>query len=118
MSLLFYNVLHVFGILLAFVALGGLTLQAFAGQPGDRGRRLATISHGVALLAILVSGFGQLAKLGLGFPGWAWLKVAIWLVVGGLVVAIRRLPQYATVFWFGLPVLGGLAAYIALTKPG
>ncbi len=119
MSMLVYKVLHIFGILLAFVSLGGLTLQALAGQPGgDRGRRLASITHGVALVVILVSGFGLLAKLQLGFPGWAWLKVTIWLVVGGLVVAIRRLPQYATVFWFGLPVLGGLAAYLALTKPG
>jgi hypothetical protein len=118
MSLLVYKVLHIFGILLAFVSLGGLTLRALAGGGGDRGRRLASVSHGVALLVILVSGFGLLARLGLGFPGWVWLKVAIWVVVGALVVAIRRLPQYATVYWFALPVLGALAAYVALTKPG
>ena len=118
MNPLVYKLLHIFGILLAFVSLGGLTFQALAGGNGDRGRKLVSISHGVALLIILVSGFGLLAKLKLGFPFWVMLKIAIWLVVGGLVVAIRRLPQYATVFWFGLPILGGLAAYLAIFKPG
>ncbi len=118
MDPLFYKLLHILGVLAAFVSLGGLTFQALAGGTGDRGRKVVSITHGVALLIILVSGFGLLAKLKLGFPLWFWLKVAIWLVVGGLVVAIRRLPRYATVFWFGLPILGGLAAYLALYKPG
>lgn len=120
MSILFYKVLHIFGILLAFVALGGLTLRALRGESDERdnARKLIGATHGVALLVILISGFGLLAKLGVGFPVWVWLKISIWILVGALLVLIRRTPQYATVYWFGLPVLGAVAAYIALYKPG
>ncbi|MCP3963585.1 MAG: hypothetical protein GY719_37595 [bacterium] len=118
MSPLLYEVLHIFGILLAFISLGGVTLRAMSGQrengPGDR---LAVITHGVALLVILVSGFGLIAKLGYGFPGWIWAKIVIWLLIGGLITLIRRMPQHATVFWFTIPLLGGFAAYLALYKP-
>ena len=118
MSVLLYKVLHVFGILLAFVALGGLTMRAMSGGgekgPGDR---LAAITHGIALLIILISGFGLIAKLGFGFPGWIWAKVVIWLLIGGLIALIRRMPQQAMVFWFAIPLLGGLAAYLAFYKP-
>lgn len=116
MSAAFYNLLHVFGILLAFVALGGATVRALGGG-GDRDRKLVGITHGVALALILVGGFGLLAKLDYGFPSWAWAKILIWLIVGALPMIIRRLPQHATFFWFAIPVLGGLAAYIALYKP-
>ena len=118
MSVLLYKVLHVFGILLAFVALGGATMRAMSGdRDKDSGSRLVGITHGIALLIILISGFGLIAKLGYGFPGWVWAKVVIWLLVGGLIALIRRMPQHATVFWFAIPVLGGVAAYLALYKP-
>jgi hypothetical protein len=116
MSVLAYKILHIFGVLLAFVALGGLILKNVTGGD-DRGRKLVAISHGLGLVVILVSGFGLLAKLNLGFEIWVWLKLAIWVLVGALLVLIRRMPQYATFFWFALPVLGGFAAYLALGKP-
>ncbi len=118
MSPLAYKVLHVFGVLLAFTALGGLTLRALSGSrekgPADK---LAGITHGVALLIILVSGFGLIAKLGYGFPLWVWLKLAIWLVIGAALALVRRMPQHAGIFWIALPLLGGVAAYLALYKP-
>ncbi len=75
--------------------------------------------HGVALLFILVSGFGMLAKLRIHWPmpGWVLLKVFVWLAFGGaLVVAKKRI---LTGPWFIVLVcaLGGLAAYAALFKP-
>ena len=75
----------------------------------------------LGVLAILVSGFGALAKLGLSNPGiwplWLWLKVLIWLVFGGVTVLIRRAPRFAPVLWWALPLLGGAAAYLAIYKP-
>jgi len=116
MSILTYKVLHVVGISLVLVALGGGIQRALDGG-SDRSRKLAGITHGVGLLIILVTGFGQLAKLGYGFPIWIWLKLSIWIVVAGLLVLIRRMPRHATLFWFAVPVLVGIAAYLALARP-
>ena len=118
MSPLFYKVFHILGVLLAFVAMGGMIFRALddSREPGP-GRKLAGITHGVALLLILISGFGMLAKLGYGFPLWVWIKIFIWLLIGAAAALIRRLPQYATFFWFALPVLGAVAAYLALYRP-
>jgi hypothetical protein len=115
MSILVYKVLHILGIALILVALGGAAQRALDGGSGSR--KLPGITHGVGLLIILVSGFGQLAKLGLGFPLWVWAKLAIWIVLGVLLVSIRRMPRHAATFWFAIPVLVGLAAYLAFYKP-
>ena len=118
MSPSLYKILHLLGVLLVFVSLGGLTLRALGGSGGKGpGDRLAGITHGVALLLILITGFGMIAKLGYGFPLWVWAKVMIWLVIGASIALIRRMPQHATVFWFALPLLGTLAAYLAIYKP-
>lgn len=121
MSLSVYKILHIFGILLTFGALGAITARALAGRDSDSDRKLAGISHGLGLVIVLVSGFGALAKLGLdgdaGFPLWFWLKLALWLVLGASIVFIRRLPQLARLFWVLLPVLGALGAYLAFYKP-
>ncbi len=117
MSLLTYKVLHILGISLILVALGGAALRALGGGIDGSARKLAGITHGVGLLIVLVSGFGLLARLDLGFPLWVWLKLTIWIVAGVLLVLIRRMPQHATIFWFAIPILTGFAAYLALYKP-
>ena len=119
MSALTYNVLHILGILLAFTALGGAILRALAGTGEDApGRKLIGITHGVALLLILVSGFGMHAKLGHGWDQlWVWAKLVIWLLIGASIAVIRRMPDQAKVFWFALPVLGAAAGYLAIFKP-
>ena len=119
MSYQLYKVLHILAVLLTFVALGGMTLRSFGRADSDNdGSKLAGATHGVALALILITGFGMLARLGLGFPTWVWLKVAIWLLIGASIALIRRLPNQAIVFWFALPLLGSLAAYLAIYKPG
>ena len=55
------------------------------------------------------------ALLGLGL--WVWLKVAIWLAVGGVVTLVRRRPSWAGALWVLLPLLGGAAAWLAIYKP-
>ncbi len=118
MSPSLYKVLHIFGVLLSFAAIGGLILQAMVGSAEkNRARKLAGMTHGIALILILITGFGMLAKLGLGFPLWVWVKLVIWLLIGGSIALIRRLPQHATLFWFALPILGAFAAYLAIFRP-
>ena len=121
MSLLAYRVIHVFSMMLMFTALGGLLLASQAKVQTDASRKMAGMTHGIALILILVSGFGALAKLGLSNPGiwpvWLWLKVLIWLIFGGVIVLIRRAPRFAAILWWVLPLLGGAAAYLAIYKP-
>lgn len=120
MSYQLFKVLHLLGIFLLFAALGAAVLRAYTPGPPpvrDRGSRLIAMTHGLALVILLVTGFGILGMLGLGVPGWAWAKLAVWLVMGGLVVVIRRSPSSAGWLWWLLPALGVVAAWLALYKP-
>ena len=110
MSVLTYKVLHVLGIVFTFTALGAVTARALSGSGRETpGHKLAGITHGIALLVILISGFG--------FPLWVWIKIVTWLLLGAAIALVRRMPQHATIFWYALPLLGVFAAYLAFYKP-
>lgn len=114
-----YKILHILGLLMAFGALGGLTIQSMLGNEDRKARKLIAIAHGIGLVILLVSGFGMMAKLDLSYgSAWVWIKVGIWVLVGGLIALIRRMPGKAAFFWWSLPVLGAFAAWVALMKPG
>jgi hypothetical protein len=120
MSLLFYKVLHLTALFTLFSLAGGAALHAANGgdKVGNRARGLVGILHGVALVVALVSGFGLLARLELGFDnGWVWIKLALWLAFGVLVTLPYRKPALARPLIWLLPLLGALAAYTALYKP-
>lgn len=123
MSLLFYKVLHLAGIMLLFAALGAHALLAIQGGPPAEAkakRRPLMIAHGVALLMILVAGFGLMARLGMAsmpWPTWVWGKVGIWLVLGGVVALVRRQAGFAVLWVWILPLFGAVAAYLAVFKP-
>ena len=117
MSLDFYKVLHIFSVLLLFTALG--TVAAASASDEGRLRRLAGIAHGVALALIVLAGFGLLAKLRMfgSIPVWVLIKLGLWFVLGLAVVPLRRRPQWTYWLWPLIPVIGGLAAWLAVTKP-
>jgi hypothetical protein len=123
----FYNVVHIVGIALVMAALGGAAARAWDGGPrgaagpgGGPGRLIAGL-HGLGALFILVGGFGMLARLGFrhgaNFPGWLWVKLGVWATVAGLLAAVTRRPGLARPAYVALPVLAGLAAYMAIYKP-
>lgn len=118
-----YKVLHLFGVLLLFVSLGGLTLHALNGgtKETNRSRKLVAISHGLALFLVVLAGFGLLVRIGVGhgagLPGWVWGKLAIWALMGAALVIPYRKPEWARGMWLLLPVLGGAAAWLAIYKP-
>jgi hypothetical protein len=117
MSLLAYKVLHLLAVAYLFAALGGAAWHAAHGGRREGAGKGATIAHGLALVVLLVSGFGMLAKLGVGFPGWAWAKLLLWLLLGAAGALPYRKPAWArSLFWL-LPLLGGAAGWLALTKP-
>jgi hypothetical protein len=53
----------------------------------------------------------------LGFPLWIWLKIAIWVAMSVSLVVIRRAPGLRVPLFFLLPVLGGIAAWLAIARP-
>lgn len=120
MNLLVYKTMHLLGIALILVALGGVATHAAGGgsKASNPLARTLGIAHGIGLLLALVGGFGMMARLDLSFAaGWLWVKMAIWLFFGAATVLAYRKPSIAR----SLPLFGafvvGLGAYLALSKP-
>lgn len=118
-----YKIVHVVGLLMVFLALGGLSLHAMNGGTKDtnRQRRLVAATYGIGLLLILVGGFGWLGATGVmsggAMPLWTWAKLAIWLLVGALLALPSVRPELGRLVWLLAPVVGLVAAWIARTKP-
>ncbi|MEE2657395.1 MAG: hypothetical protein VX733_02750 [Candidatus Latescibacterota bacterium] len=113
MSLLFYLWLHLAGVGLVLIALGGL-----ARLPDHSGKGLE-IAHGVGMLIAFVSGFGLIAKSGIEWPwpGWIYGKLLIWLVLGASSTVLKKLPQLSPMLRWVLWVVFILAAWLATYKP-
>lgn len=117
MSYELYNVVHVIGVIFLFSGLG--VLAATVGSPNDRLRKLAGIAHWVAVAVIFIAGFGLLARLGYfgAIPVWAYLKMAVWAVLAVIVVPLKRKPEWARYLWLLMPLIGGLAVWLAVYQP-
>ncbi len=115
-----YKAFHIFGVLLVFISLGaalGLARVGAGGQP--HARRVLAITHGVGILVVLVAGMGLVARLGIPWPfaGWLWGKIAIWIVLGGLLTLALRRVGWSRLLWWATPLLGLVAAWLAIAKP-
>ena len=117
MSILFYKVLHLIGIIMLFLSIGGAIIRAAADQKNEKLERFVLINHGVSLLIIVIAGFGLLAKLGMIFTGWVVVKIIIWVLMGALIMPIKKAPDKKSVWWFTALVLGAIAAFMAIYKP-
>ena len=117
MSYEVYNVVHVVGVIFLYSAVG--VLAATAGSSDSSLRRVAAIAHGVAVAVILVAGFGLLARLGhFGeVPAWAYAKMGLWALLAVAVIPLKRRPEWAPALWLLMPVIGGLAVWLAVSQP-
>jgi hypothetical protein len=119
----FYEILHIIGIALLFVAIGGVATHAANGgtKASSSTRGLMGSIHGLGALLILVGGFGMLARIGFqhgtNFPGWLWVKIIIWVILSAIVLLPYRTPALARPLVLTLPLLAGVAVYMALYKP-
>lgn len=113
-----YKVLHILGVIFLFLSLGAYLM--LASNKMEKGRKLAGITHGIAALIILLGGFGLLARLEFisisSWPLWIWIKLAIWLILAVIIVLIKKIPELRTLLWFIIPILGGIAAFMAIYK--
>ena len=121
MAILVYKIIHLTGIAMTLMALGGLMVHAIAGgQKADLSwRKPVMATHGIGMFLVLLGGFGMLARLGIHWPwpGWVFVKFGVWLLLGAFTVPIYKSPSRAKGLWLALVVLFVLAAYMALYKP-
>jgi hypothetical protein len=118
--LVVYKNLHLLGVFMILMALGGLIIhQINAGTRQQVWRKPVAITHGIGLVLVLVGGFGMLARLGIPWPwpGWVVGKIIIWLIFGVLIAVIGRTPTLAKPWWWSTIVLAAIAAYLAINKP-
>lgn len=116
MDLLTYKLIHIISIIGLFSAIGGL-VAADVTKPARL--RIFIIIHGVSLLLLFVSGFGLQAKGPYEFSStWIIAKLVIWALLGASLVILKRRLLPAGTAWALTILLGGVAAYLAIHKPG
>lgn len=118
MSVQFYYYIHFIGMLMVFLAYGGLIVRSAARLDSPQIRRMGAITSGIGLLFLLVGGFGLQAKMMHGWPIWIIIKIVIWIALGGLIVLINRKPAFAQWLWWATLLLGISAVTLGLYKPG
>ncbi|MFQ5929099.1 MAG: hypothetical protein ACE5MK_05330 [Acidobacteriota bacterium] len=115
-----YKIIHLIGIFMIFVSLGGLIVVSATDEANSsRWRKLAAITNGIGLVVVMVAGFGLLARLPIDWPwpGWVFLKMLIWLIFAAMIVLTGRVSKSGNYLWWGSLLLAGVAAYLALFKP-
>ena len=110
LSLQSYHYLHLIGLILVFIGIGGML--------SSEGAKKAMMWHGIGLLISIISGFGMLAKLGImgTMPVWAWIKIGLWLVLGFLPVLAKRRVIATPLVVLIAAITGAALAYLGYFK--
>ncbi len=70
---------------------------------------------------MLVSGFGLLARMGFmhdqGLPFWIYVKLTIWLIMGGIIALVKRKGAIGWPLYFLMMAIFITAAYFGVYKP-
>ena len=114
-----YKLIHFFGIVMSVVAIAVTCAHVLRGgtRADNPWRKTLGIAHGVGGFLIILGGFGMLARLGAGFPGWAIAKLGVLMLLGAALNMPYRSRGAAKPVLLALPLLVVLAAFFALYKP-
>lgn len=95
MTLVILKLVHFASIFVTLFSLGALGVFYFkGGAKTDPLRKTLSAVHGVALLAMIITGFGLMHGTGLvGIPAWIIVKLLCWVGLGGIVVFARKKPN-------------------------
>lgn len=114
MSLNIAKAIHLLGVAMLLMSLGGLALHSMNGgtKENNPSRKLAAAIHGTGLLLVLGAGLhliGGYAHLDHGLLG---AKLLVWLLLGGGVALAQRGAGPARLVWFIGPLLVAVAAIL------
>ncbi len=116
-----YKLLHLCGVFMAILAIGGAVAAALSVGDNSRSlKRVVAITHGIGLVLALVGGFGLLARIGVAhgsMPAWVMLKLGIWILFAGGLTMVRLVPKLSVPLWILTIILASVAAYLAGQKP-
>jgi hypothetical protein len=110
MDAITYKIIHLIGISVLAIGVGGMMANGST-------RKTFAMCQGIGLIVMLVSGFGLLAKLKLGYPTFAIVKTVLWLVIGMLPVIFRKLKVPLIVAILISLTLVGIMAWLGVMKP-
>ncbi|MBN20282.1 MAG: hypothetical protein CL678_03255 [Bdellovibrionaceae bacterium] len=116
-----YKVIHLTGVFMVVMALGGAVMAALSEKEGRHpGRKWIGMTHGMGLVIALFGGFGLLARIEIHWPWplWVWLKMALWLLLGGFIAMIYKKAQAHPILWWVVLVLPIIGAILAQSKIG
>ena len=105
-----YKIIHLVGISALALGVGGM-------MAGGSNRKPFAIMQGIGLLVMLVSGFGLLAKLHLGYPHFAIVKTVLWVVIALLPMIVRRLKLPLAAAMVISLALVAVMAWLGVMKP-
>lgn len=110
MPLPVYHILHLIAVMALFAGTG----SALAGADNAAARKSGAILRGIALLLLIVTGFGMLAKLNImkSIPLWALIKMVIWVIAAILPIFVKRKALSPGFAVFIALMLGGCAAWL------
>lgn len=119
MGLKTYVFIHLIGVLVLFMALGGTLVHVLNGGTKENNKWAKPLAamHGAGLLVILIFGLLGLISLGIkpsDFNLYVWIKLLIWLFLGAALVLPYKVQGSAKILMFVVPLLGSVAAYIGL----
>ena len=46
-----------------------------------------------------------------------WTGMPTWLILGALIMFIKKKPELKSLWWYGALIMGGFAAYLGIFKP-
>ncbi len=110
-----YRIIHLAGLVLVSMGLGGVLLRPSA---ESKPNKAAAICHGIGLLAMLVAGFGLLAKRPYDFPWptFIFIKIGIWLLLGAMPALVKRGVVPIGLGWLVAALAGLSAVYLGIHK--
>ncbi|MBM42923.1 MAG: hypothetical protein CL483_13480 [Acidobacteria bacterium] len=107
-----FVVLHLVSVIL----MSGVTFAAFAASAQEN-RRTFLMTSGILSLLVFISGFGVMGMMGLGFPGWAMVKLVCWLVLSGLTGMAFRMTDKVPMLSTLAGVIIAIAVVMVVYKP-